>query len=446
MNAKLSPIDVEEIDLPGESRLLEISNPLSSPTYTPQKDVQALIWLTKRASGNLLEVGCNRGVTTRQVALHLPTRQIYGIDQITQRLEYQPNPELVANNDIGIETQDLPNSVCFASDLDNHNWKETPGVTGIFLDADHTYSGVKRDTAIALKHLESLPADQNRFLAWHDYATTYMMGHPSWLRVGQFVREQIAPNYKVRFVRETTLAWIEWRRPPKVAIAVITLNRLDLLKRCLPTWIKAGVPVWIWDNESRDETRTWLRRQSVELIESKTNVGNFIARNRMMEMARDRGFDYLLILDSDIELIPGAVERLIAKAEMSPDTAFTVFPQSVQMPLSEYGIVPEAASECFLVLIEAFRQIGGFPECLRYYSADSWWFTMATMLGWWTSCIDDRKGDGYIHHKHGSAGQPGASERIATDIAIWGLRERAIERYCRARVEVGKHDLFKGYA
>jgi N-acetylglucosaminyl-diphospho-decaprenol L-rhamnosyltransferase len=70
------------------------------------------------------------------------------------------------------------------------------------------------------------------------------------------------------------------------------------------------------DNGSTDGTVAALRERfpSVEIVELPRNIGN-PARNRALPLSRGR---YVLFLDSDAELLPGALERLVGVLDDDP--------------------------------------------------------------------------------------------------------------------------------
>lgn len=421
-----------EHDVPKLAEHYEIVPSAIAPQYTPDNDVRALAWLAKRTSGNVVELGCNKGFTTANLAYHCPDKTIYGIDSSVNKCKEQVI-ERPSADDIGIAAKSFFNAHCLNMPSESINYEDLDRVSMVFIDADHTYEGCKRDTERALQWLQ-YSSERRKILAWHDYATEYMTGHPEWLRVGEYVRKEIAPNHTVNFFRRTTLAWVEWMDKPKVAIGVVTFNRLDLLKRCLPSWLTECNDVYVFDNGSDNDTTLWLSTQPVHLIRSPVNEGVSVGRNRILERLRGQ-YDYVLLIDSDVELQEGCVDQMVQAAEWAPDAGCVIGYQACRdyMP-DEFGRVPEAAGEAMLVRVEAIKEIGGFPESLVYYSSDSWWFLRASMLGWWTICTDAR----YEHHQHGSQGIAGVTDAARRDIALWSRRERAMERFWAARMTYGK--------
>jgi len=112
------------------------------------------------------------------------------------------------------------------------------------------------------------------------------------------------------------------RRHPEVSITIITWNSRQLLQDCLES-IYAGTrkvdfEVIVVDNGSRDDTVEMLRQcfPKVRLIENAANRGVAPARNQALRIARG---DFVLILDADTRVMPGAIDDLAAFARSAPD-------------------------------------------------------------------------------------------------------------------------------
>jgi exopolysaccharide biosynthesis polyprenyl glycosylphosphotransferase len=112
------------------------------------------------------------------------------------------------------------------------------------------------------------------------------------------------------------------KRRPDVSIAIITWNSRQHLQDCLES-IYAGAKqatfeIIVVDNGSRDGTVEMLRRRfsKVRLFENARNRGVAPARNQAIQAATG---DFVLILDVDSRLSPGAVDDLVAFARRTPE-------------------------------------------------------------------------------------------------------------------------------
>jgi GT2 family glycosyltransferase len=109
-----------------------------------------------------------------------------------------------------------------------------------------------------------------------------------------------------------------------VSAIVVGYNRRDLLGACLRSVLAdrgdLDVEVICVDNASHDGTAAMVADElpEVTLIESPTNVGYGGGLNQGIAVARGR---YLLVLNQDIVLRPGALAALVQFAEAHPDAA-----------------------------------------------------------------------------------------------------------------------------
>ncbi len=115
---------------------------------------------------------------------------------------------------------------------------------------------------------------------------------------------------------------------PRVSIVLVTWNCVDDLRRCL-TAIAASnvddVEVIVVDNASVDGTREHVLRAypDVHLIENDRNLGHSKGVNQGLRAAEG---DYVLVLDADAELMPGALHSLTEFLSSHPDVGI-VAPQ-----------------------------------------------------------------------------------------------------------------------
>jgi GT2 family glycosyltransferase len=150
--------------------------------------------------------------------------------------------------------------------------------------------------------------------------------------------------------------------PPQVSVIVAVWNRADLTLGCLRALAaQAGVSfeTIVIDNGSSDETAALLRRvDGVNVIRSGTNLGFTVAAN--LGAANARG-EFLLFLNNDAELLPGAVASLVAAATAIPGVGAVggklVFPDG---RLQEAGSIIWADGSC-----EAYGR-GGDPLAAEY--------------------------------------------------------------------------------
>jgi hypothetical protein len=199
------PDEVFEPD-PAKQKLLR---PTYSRQYTPDLDVMALISLAERVEGSYVEVGCHQGLTLMQVAYNYPDRQHYGIDCTgpthTPSGQEGERPSVY---ELGWQVRAFRNTKVIDRDFDLFDLENLDDPALVFLDSDHSYDGVKRGTEKVLAHFAKLPK-KRRIIAWHDYIPRKQENSttPSWLKVGTYVRSEMADRYVCRQIRGTAIAY-----------------------------------------------------------------------------------------------------------------------------------------------------------------------------------------------------------------------------------------------
>ncbi len=128
---------------------------------TPEPDTRALLWLADQTSGGIVEIGCHHGDTTREFALRFADRRITGIDCTEKRKAWKPEGET------GHKAKALPNVTIL--DLDTNGIAPNDYTLWdcdfIYIDADHTYTGVRADSLPAICYMRK----RSGIIAWHDY-------------------------------------------------------------------------------------------------------------------------------------------------------------------------------------------------------------------------------------------------------------------------------------
>jgi glycosyltransferase involved in cell wall biosynthesis len=228
-----------------------------------------------------------------------------------------------------------------------------------------------------------------------------------------------------------------------LVVGVVTYNNLPMLQKCFESWRRIpNAHLVIWDNGSDAATVDWLKTQQIDkLFLAPFNAGLCVGRNRIIEYNREavRG-PHVLLLDSDVLFHEGSVELMLEAINSDPVVGMVGFGQANHgFHLSIEGYVEEASNECILSRMDMWREIGLFPECLNYYSSDSWKSTLANMHGWKTRLVTSAKG--YDHFAHGSHVNREVPFLMAKDRQKWIAVERNFESYWRQRLILGKGSL-----
>ncbi len=152
-------------------------------------------------------------------------------------------------------------------------------------------------------------------------------------------------------------------RTSEVSVVIVSFNTRELLERCLTDLgAQAGVALQtiVVDNASSDGSRDLVRQRfpEVELIELPENVGFARANNLAFERCRGQ---YVLLLNSDAFMHPGAIAELVAVAERHPE-AGAVGPRL----LNPDGSLQRSAwpfPDPVRLLLEAFGAASSAPTC-----------------------------------------------------------------------------------
>jgi GT2 family glycosyltransferase len=110
------------------------------------------------------------------------------------------------------------------------------------------------------------------------------------------------------------------RAAPRVAVLILTWNRVDELVPCLESFAcndHRPCDVVVMDNGSEDETVSTVRRDFpwAKLIENGANLGFCRGNNVGMQWALEQGYDYVMLLNSDTKVLPGLISELVSVME-----------------------------------------------------------------------------------------------------------------------------------
>ncbi len=220
----------------------------------------------------------------------------------------------------------------------------------------------------------------------------------------------------------------------KLSIIIVNWNGGDLLRRCITSIMQAppsvAYDIIVVDNASTDDSVSWLRSNETKaflgnirlhVIENSNNVGFSKANNQAIAHGQT---PLLLLLNPDTEVMPGAIDTLIATLEsdaragacgprlINPDGSLQV---SVwQNPLTAWAIlisglglyrlipkrvrgelllggywdharrraVPMLCGASILTKREIIDTVGDFDERFHMYSEDVEWSFRVRQAGW----------------------------------------------------------------
>jgi GT2 family glycosyltransferase len=108
-------------------------------------------------------------------------------------------------------------------------------------------------------------------------------------------------------------------QPPDLAVVVVNYNTRDLLAACLRSLdgARVRIEVFVVDNGSRDGSAEMVQRcfPQVRLLEPGANLGLAGGSNLALRQTIAR---HVLLLNSDAEVLPGALDAVVAFLDLHP--------------------------------------------------------------------------------------------------------------------------------
>lgn len=176
-----------------------------------------------------------------------------------------------------------------------------------------------------------------------------------------------------------------------ITAIVVAYDSAEVLPACLSALAGEGVPAIVIDNASGDASAGIARTHGASVIVNARNEGYGRANNQGVAASAT---PYVLIVNPDVEIRPGAAAALLAAAERYPDAGMLaprivepsgrVFlqPRSLLSPphLNRSGAMatptgdaclPFLSGACLLIRRELFVALGGFdPAIFLFYEDD----------------------------------------------------------------------------
>jgi len=205
-------MNVTKIPYPPAAANLNIFMGVDDDTKTRPDEVRVLCALAAQTRGNLLEIGTNRGRTTRALAKQSAPRLVYAVDFIPPVCESamareQVN-EIPTMETVCLHARNLPN--VHLSLLDSKTFDYAGKNIGfVFIDGNHTLEGVRADTELALAAMRDGQTAFPFIIAWHDYYDDRPVDS-CFVRVRQYLDETFSEHWPVKHVTGTAVAYAEW--------------------------------------------------------------------------------------------------------------------------------------------------------------------------------------------------------------------------------------------
>lgn len=226
-----------------------------------------------------------------------------------------------------------------------------------------------------------------------------------------------------------------WERKPtkgaliELSAIIVNWNTRELLRRCLAavqTTVRTPCELFVVDNGSSDGSPAMVREQfpSAVLIANAENRGFAVAVNQALARATGRA---LLLLNSDAEVQPGAVDTLVRFLDTNPRAGIcgprlrngvgqvqlsfgacpTVWREAARKwvwnPLAQSrqgarflewryrrpARVDWVLGACFMIRRDTITQIGSLDERFFFYFEEVDWCLRARRAGWEVRLVPD---------------------------------------------------------
>ena len=167
--------------------------------WTPAHDTIRLIHLVREVPGDILEIGCNTGITTKELAEAFPDRTVYGVDFVLAKESMTEKQKWEAPAAVGIIARHLHNVRIFEESSFTLDYRKAGSLKIIFIDGDHSYEGVRRDTEKAMDHLRATGGGR---IIWHDYHDR----ESEWCAVKRYLNDSVPEH---TFIQNSWLAMLD---------------------------------------------------------------------------------------------------------------------------------------------------------------------------------------------------------------------------------------------
>jgi GT2 family glycosyltransferase len=232
---------------------------------------------------------------------------------------------------------------------------------------------------------------------------------------------------------------------PLLSVCIANYNGAAILRDCIDSVLaQAGahpLELIVHDDASDDGSLELLRSAypDVRVIASEANVGFCIANNRMVRAARG---EYVLLLNNDAALLPGALDALVAAARTQPRPAIFTLPQvdwqdgrlvdrgclldpfnnpvpNLDPARSEVAM---AIGACLFLPRALWDELGGFPDWFGSIGEDLYLCGLARLRGYPVLALAH---GGYRHRQgHSFGGNRPDGTRLSSTLRRRRLSER----------------------
>lgn len=197
---------------------------------------------------------------------------------------------------------------------------------------------------------------------------------------------------------------------PVISVCIANYNGIDVIGPCVESVLNQDfdqyIEIIIHDDASTDDSVTYIKEHfpQAELLVSGQNVGYCASNNKMANVAKGR---YILLLNNDATLLPGALSILYEAAERLGTPGILGLPQydMESGELLDYGYVfdlflnPVPVSNtdrddvgmiigaCLFISRELWNEIGGFPVWFQSLAEDMYLCQVSLVKGYYVKVV-----------------------------------------------------------
>lgn len=159
-----------------------------------------------------------------------------------------------------------------------------------------------------------------------------------------------------------------------LSVIIVSWNTREVLRACLESVLcqetSAALEIWVVDNASHDGSAAMVRHQfpAVRLIENQENAGFARANNQAIAASSGR---YVLLLNSDTVVHPGALDALLRFMEAHPEAGAAgphILNPDGSQQISCYPFPTLARELWFLLHLDHLRPYGAYD--MRRWNTD----------------------------------------------------------------------------
>jgi GT2 family glycosyltransferase len=235
-----------------------------------------------------------------------------------------------------------------------------------------------------------------------------------------------------------------------IAAVVTAYNRADFVRKCIQSLLDSEedglrIAIVLVDNGSTDGTADagMALSPDIQLIRKDENMPYPGVLNEGLEAALAKGTDYVVLMNDDTAMLPGALKRLVQACAEAPPSLLTPLqlnyrePEHIdewtlgtmkdvpaliedavmQRPLKLMYEVPSFVGAGMFAKRESFEHIGLFDTLFHFYGIDDDYCNRAHFLGYRLMLVPGA----HMYHAHGRI-----SDKRVVDKAAWWWRWRSM--------------------